>query len=465
MKFKSIFLIIFLLIITNFTIAQVPNYVPTSGLVGWWPFNGNANDQSGNGNNGTVNGPTLTSNRFGNPNKAYSFNGSGNITIPDANSLSFPNKQFSFSFWSYFNIGANSADDVCILGKRQFIGGPFEYYFAQIKATHPNNPNIFVPYLWDLNGNCNWYSWYLGNFNFPIIVSGQWEHYVYTGDGLNDKVYKNGQLIFSSVVNNLCVAGNTSGNLLFGEGGGWNNTQYMNGKLDDIGIWNRALTQQEITDLYNSSNCLNNTTINSQTNFLQTGSTAFFIASTLEPNPTFVWQSDFGQGFQTLSNFRNYSGVNTDTLSISNIQISEHNQPFRVITTSNDCVDTSNVVVLNIADTCIVIVYDTLLTTVTDTLIINTQISGANPPNNLNALKVFPNPASTHITIDFGNFSVMTGYTLTIVNLLGQTVFTTPINQQISHIDLSTWTGNGIYFVQLNDLQNNLIANRKIVIQ
>ena len=41
-------------------IAQVPNYVPTNGLVGWWPFTGNANDLSGNGNNGTVNGSTLT---------------------------------------------------------------------------------------------------------------------------------------------------------------------------------------------------------------------------------------------------------------------------------------------------------------------------------------------------------------------------------------------------------------------
>jgi hypothetical protein len=50
--------------------AQVPSYVPSNGLVGWWPFNGNANDESGNGNNGTINGPTLTADRFGNANKA-----------------------------------------------------------------------------------------------------------------------------------------------------------------------------------------------------------------------------------------------------------------------------------------------------------------------------------------------------------------------------------------------------------
>jgi hypothetical protein len=39
--------------------AQVPGYVPTDSLKGWWASNGNANDASGNGNNGVVNGATL----------------------------------------------------------------------------------------------------------------------------------------------------------------------------------------------------------------------------------------------------------------------------------------------------------------------------------------------------------------------------------------------------------------------
>jgi hypothetical protein len=78
---------------------------------------------------------------------------------------------------------------------------------------------------------------------------------------------------------------------------------------------------------------------------------------------------------------------------------------------------------------------------------------------------VYPNPASTNITIDYGNFNAMSGYTLKIVNSVGQIVFTTPINQQTSYIDLSTWTGNGIYLVQIIDPQNNTIENRKIVIQ
>ncbi len=56
------------------SLAQnVPSYVPTNGLVGWWPFNGNANDESSTKNNGTINGPTLTTDRFGISNKAYNF--------------------------------------------------------------------------------------------------------------------------------------------------------------------------------------------------------------------------------------------------------------------------------------------------------------------------------------------------------------------------------------------------------
>ena len=45
----------------------LPDYVPSNGLLGWWPFSGNADDESGNGRHGTVNGATLTADRNGNP--------------------------------------------------------------------------------------------------------------------------------------------------------------------------------------------------------------------------------------------------------------------------------------------------------------------------------------------------------------------------------------------------------------
>lgn len=47
----------------------------SEGLILYYPFDGNANDESGNGENGTIYGPSLTYDRFGNENSAYEFNG------------------------------------------------------------------------------------------------------------------------------------------------------------------------------------------------------------------------------------------------------------------------------------------------------------------------------------------------------------------------------------------------------
>ena len=68
----------------------IPSYVPSNGLVGWWPFNGNANDESGLGNNGISSGSTLTSDRFANSNSAYLFDGVNDyIRITDNSNYSF----------------------------------------------------------------------------------------------------------------------------------------------------------------------------------------------------------------------------------------------------------------------------------------------------------------------------------------------------------------------------------------
>lgn len=79
MKKSFLFSILFLSAIAS---AQVPTYVPLDNLVGWWPFNGNANDESGAGNHGTVNGASLSTDRFGNLTSSYLFTGTqNNITI------------------------------------------------------------------------------------------------------------------------------------------------------------------------------------------------------------------------------------------------------------------------------------------------------------------------------------------------------------------------------------------------
>ena len=124
---------------------------------------------------------------------------------------------------------------------------------------------------------------------------------------------------------------------------------------------------------------------------------------------------------------------------------------------------TTNVTIYDTITTNIT-TYDTLLVSVTDTLFINTSL-GLPAPNNTNAIMVYPNPANDHITIDNGNFALMSSYTLKIENSLGQQVFSSLVNQQQFYVDLNGWSGNGVYFLKLINPQNNIVTIRKIVLQ
>ncbi len=418
---KVLFTAVAMLGLTAATHAQVPNYVPTNGLVAWWPFNGNADDGSGNGYNGIV----------------YSASSLGPSNI-------------SVSCW-YKLVGGNSNQSLI---RRRGSGFQISYNLTAIYGSPASNK---------LN------TWFWPNstqFYNPILnntIDNVWHNLVFTFDGLNYIVYLDGIQVYTT--NSFGPGGLFSGDeFVIGRDGSVSNW-YYNGFFDDLGIWNRALSQEEITALYNAETCASNTSITPQTNALPIGSTATFTATTSDPNPNYVWQSDLGQGFQTLSDVGNYTGTSTATLNLANVQLSEHNQPIRVITTSGECIDTSEVAVISILDTCITSIFDTSLVSVTDTLIINTLITEMAPPVNSNTIKVFPNPANTHISIDYGNFALMNGYELRIENSLGQQVFQTNITQQSDFLSLATWGGNGLYFVHIVDPQGNTVDIRKIVLQ
>jgi hypothetical protein len=319
------------------TSAQtVPNYVPTNGLVGWWPFNGNAIDESINTNDGTVNGATLTADRFGNANSAYSFQNQ-NITISNFN---FNSNQLSLSFW----IKANNFSTTQRIVTHNWPQGSFSTHFD----SYLGNPlRLGAVVRNPINTMAN------TDYNTPIQV-GQWYNVVLTNDLTNQQLFVNGVLV--NTVSSLGV-GTHNGVLYFG-----GDSFKYNGKLDDIGIWNRALTPNEITGLYNANLC-----------------------------------------FQTI--------------------------------------------------------------TVTDTLLINTNLTGFNPVTYQNTIKIWPNPTNDHITIDNGNLANLTGHQIKISNALGQQVFQSAITQQQFYVDMSTWGGNGIYFVNLINAQGVTIETRKIVLQ
>jgi hypothetical protein len=215
----------------------VPSYIPTSGLVGWWPFNGNANDESGNGNNGTVNGATLTNDRFGNVNKAYSFDGVDDlINVGNPIQLSIAISSYSQSAWVFFYDTPVSFGSYPIVSKR-----------------HDNTGNDWATPVFRSTQNF-WFFADDANYSGPTyamsstISLGTWKHTVFVKENDSYKIYLDGVLDVS-IVDNHTMNG-SSNDLIFGAQLAW--PQYFKGLIDDISIWNRALTQQEITDLYNA---------------------------------------------------------------------------------------------------------------------------------------------------------------------------------------------------------------------
>ena len=239
----------------------VPGYVPQNGLVAWYPFTGNANDLSGNSRNGINNGASLVPDRFGNPNSAYSFNGITNfILVPDT-TLPSGTSSRTFSFW----ISTNDSSAQSVINH----GGQFP------NVNFPNN----IHYDFSINENigygagsasCSQYnkgvSFFTGahGATFSALVSnGIWNNVTYVmglnanNSYANIRVYFNGQLISQSL-SNWCGHNwggwgyNTgAGPLIIGRPNGNVRTNFFNGLIDDIGIWDRALTESEIQALFN----------------------------------------------------------------------------------------------------------------------------------------------------------------------------------------------------------------------
>ena len=142
---SSLFLPLFLTSLTLLTQTSALAQVPSTGLVGYWPFNGNANDESGNGNNGTVNGATLTTDRLGNANSAYSFNGTTQeIVVPNSPSLNFETANaFTISYWvSVTNIGVDWENESFALIKQTSGGSQQDGFNASISWVYSSSCRI-----------------------------------------------------------------------------------------------------------------------------------------------------------------------------------------------------------------------------------------------------------------------------------------------------------------------------------
>ena len=172
---------------TTMSFAQVPSYVPANGLVGWWPFNGNANDESGNGNNGTVNGATLTTDRNGVVNSAYNFSGTTtNTEIITGDCSSFPsgNSPRSISIW-YYGINTSTTSQQLFGYGGETCGQSFIMNF-----NNPDlGPTVNPTGKYEVQGHCQLFRNYAIS---ALPLDNYWHQIILTYDGSVFRFYNDG---------------------------------------------------------------------------------------------------------------------------------------------------------------------------------------------------------------------------------------------------------------------------------
>jgi uncharacterized protein (TIGR02145 family) len=256
MKSISLFVFILLGVVFTSTNAQnLPAYLPANGLVAWYPFNGNANDESGNGNDGVVNGATLTSDRNGNSNSAFSFNGV-NDYITVLNSYSLNSTSITISGWVKLN---NIGSDVQGLVSR----------WNQTN-TPCANFSTSIDLISSFTGACTQYQ---NTVLYSNVDVGVWFHFIYIHDeNIGGRIYINANITNSNnIAGSICISTN---NLIIGAQNLSTSDsyfRYLNGLIDDIAIYNRALTQEEITALYTGTPVNNNNGGNNTANAVPPG--------------------------------------------------------------------------------------------------------------------------------------------------------------------------------------------------
>ena len=232
------FLLFILLVVSEGNTQSIPVYLPSNGLVGWWPFNGNANDESGNQLNlSNVSAPILTNDRFGHSGSAYSFNGTTNGLRAQDNEMFNLVNAATISGWfkanqmsNYQTIVIREGDDgfgstqwiVRLVGSklslwlREDYGAFHEYYSTQ-----------------DISINL----WYFFSISWDTSSS----KIVFFINGMEDSQHDFNYSINSYITNTFRIG--------FSSDLG----QSFHGTIDDVSVYNRAFSLQEFDTMYSGA--------------------------------------------------------------------------------------------------------------------------------------------------------------------------------------------------------------------
>jgi hypothetical protein len=396
--------------------AQVP-----PGAVAYWPLDGNANDLSGNGSNGTVTAAVPAPNRFGTPNKAYRFNGT-NSRIDIANNTFVdiaPNSDFSISYWQkcYTNSNATAIITKHLSGfwnGYNFIGGNttnggycttpghmYWYVAAGFQQDACSNDAVLTDTLW----RC---------------VTG-----VYVSATNESLLYING--IQQVDVGGASGTISNNSNLNFGYEDDNGGSGYFNGVLDQIRIYKKALTVAEVQQLCNETECVAPSAPSNASNIsalkICFGSSAVLKAT---GSGTLTW----------------YSTPNATTSLATG----------SVLTVAGQQVGVYNYYVA--ATTCTNGPRTAITVTVSECTGIE-EIKGAE-----SLYQIYPNPNNGKFVVRSDEFSASTEAVL--INQLGSEVYRQKISS--SEIILQTDLLQGLYFIEIRD-SGKVLATKKIIIE
>jgi len=213
-----------------------------NGLVAFYPFNGNANDVTGNRHDGANYGGSMTNDRFGNANSAVFFDGKSYVLAPLSNSST----NLALSVWF---LSTNTIDFPFIT----LFPNPLE--FNLIGFVDDGNRGTDAIGAFEFGG---YNSIKLHYFHYPYRVeintsqinSSSWHNVVYQRSGSFIEVYYDG-----AFQNRANVGTNPQNltDLVMGKNSKTWNVLFYTGRIDDVGVWNRTLNAAEINHLYKNN--------------------------------------------------------------------------------------------------------------------------------------------------------------------------------------------------------------------